>query len=65
MVHFVSEEQVPKRENHIFINTRFSQYDATLKIPGYPVLAIPTSDLTDNMVYQMFVANVVELLVKK
>jgi hypothetical protein len=64
MLHFVSEEQVPKRDNHIFINTKFSQYDATLKIPGYPVLAIPTSDLTDNMVYQMFVANVVELLAK-
>jgi len=65
MLHFTSEDQVPKCENHVFINTKFSQYDATLKIPGYPVLAIPTSDLTDNMVYQMFVANTVELLAKR
>lgn len=65
MLHLTSEEQIPRRDNHIFINTKFSQYDATLKIPGYPVLAIPTSDLTDNMVYQMFVANTVELLAKK
>jgi hypothetical protein len=65
MLHFTSLAQVPTRENHIFIDIKFSQYDATLKIPGYPVLAIPTSDLTENAVYWMFVANTVEMLAAK
>lgn len=65
LFHVTSLDQLPKRENHIYIDIKFPQYDATLKIPGYPVLANPSSQLADNMVYWMFVANTVELLARK
>jgi hypothetical protein len=64
-IHFTSEEQVPRREKYIFIKVKLSQYDATLRIPGYNLLAIRASELADNMIYQMFVANTVELLARK
>jgi uncharacterized phosphosugar-binding protein len=65
LFHVTSLDQLPTRENHIYIDIKFPQYDATLKIPGYPVLANPSSQLADNMVYQIFAANTVELLAGK
>lgn len=65
LFHVASLEQLPKRDGHLYIDIKFPQYDATLKITGYPVLANPSSQLADNMVYWMFVANTVELLARK
>jgi len=62
LFHPTSLAQLPKRDNWIYIDTKFAQYDGTLKIPGYPIPALCTSDLTNNLIYWRFVADTVELL---
>jgi hypothetical protein len=62
LFHPTSLHQLPQRENWIYIDAKFAQYDGTLKIPGYPVPAACTSDLTCNMLYWRFLADTVELL---
>jgi uncharacterized phosphosugar-binding protein len=64
LYHVTALDQLPKRDNHIYIDEKWSQYDACLKIPGYPVLANSSSRFALNVVYWHFVADTVELLVK-
>jgi hypothetical protein len=65
LYHVTSLDQLPKKENHIYIDEKWSQYDGCLKIPGYPVLANSTSRFALNVVYWHFVADTVELLARK
>lgn len=65
LLHVRSLDELPKRENHLYIDLKFAQYDACLKIPGYPFPAIPTSWLSDSLVYWHLVADTVELIAKK
>jgi len=62
LFHPTSLDQLPQRENWIYIDSKFAQYDGTLKIPGYPVPAVCTSDLACNMLYWRFLADTVEFL---
>jgi hypothetical protein len=65
LLHVKSLDELPKRNNHIYIDLKFAQYDACLKIPGYPFPAIPTSWLSDSLVYWHLVADTVELIAQK
>ncbi len=65
LLHVRSLDELPKQDSHLYIDLKFAQYDACLKIPGYPVPAIPTSWLSDSLVYWHLVADTVELLAKR
>lgn len=65
LLHVSSMDELPKRDNHLYINLKFAQYDACLQIPGYPVPAIPSSWIADSLVYWHIVADTVELLAKQ
>lgn len=65
LLHVRSLDELPKHDNHLYIDLKFAQYDTCLKIPGYPFPAIPTSWLSDSLVYWHLVADTVELLARK
>lgn len=63
--HFKSFAELPQDENRIYIDLKFAQYNAVLKIPGYPMPALETSAFAEDVVYWHVVADAVELLAKK
>ena len=56
---------MPQGDNRIYIDLRFAQYNAVLKVPGFPVPALETSSFAEDVVYWHLVADTVELLGKK
>jgi uncharacterized phosphosugar-binding protein len=65
LLHPTSFDQLPQDENRIYIDLKFAQYNAVLKIPGYPSPALETSSFAEDVVYWHLVADTVELLTKK
>lgn len=63
--HPTSFDQLPQADNRIYIDLRFAQYNAVLKIPGYPIPALETSSFAEDVVYWHLVADTVELLARK
>jgi uncharacterized phosphosugar-binding protein len=63
--HFTSFDQLPQGENRIYIDLKFAQYNAVLKIPDYPIPALETSSFAEDVVYWHLVADTVEILGKK
>ena len=63
--HPTSFDQLPQGDNRIYIDLRFAQYNAVLKVPGFPVPALETSSFAEDVVYWHLVADTVELLGKK
>jgi uncharacterized phosphosugar-binding protein len=63
--HFTSFDDLPQAENRIYIDLKFAQYNAVLKIPDYPIPALETSAFAEDVVYWHLVADTVELLVRK
>ena len=64
LFHPKSFDQLPQGDNRIYIDLRFAQYNAVLKIPGYPVPALETSSFAEDVVYWHLVADTIELLAK-
>ncbi|HUY34406.1 MAG TPA: hypothetical protein VMV69_16790 [Pirellulales bacterium] len=62
LLHPTSFDQLPQGENRIYIDLKFAQYNAVLKIPDYPVPALETSSFAEDVVYWHLVADTVELL---
>jgi hypothetical protein len=62
LLHVISFDQLPQRENRIYIDLKFAQYNAVLKIPGYPIPALETSAFAEDVVYWHLVADTVEIL---
>lgn len=62
--HFTSFDELPQAENRIYIDLKFAQYNAVLKIPDYPIPALETSVFAEDVVYWHLVADTVELLAK-
>ncbi|MFP6768865.1 MAG: hypothetical protein VB859_11875 [Planctomycetaceae bacterium] len=62
--HPTSFDQLPQAKNRIYIDLRFAQYNAVLKIPGYPIPALETSSFAEDVVYWHLVADTIELIVK-
>jgi hypothetical protein len=62
--HYTSFDQLPQAENRIYIDLKFAQYNAVLKIPDYPIPALETSAFAEDVVYWHLVADTVELLAK-
>ena len=60
--HFTSFDQLPQRENRIYIDLKFAQYNAALKIPDYPIPALETSSFAIDVVYWHLVADTAEIL---
>jgi hypothetical protein len=65
LLHVDSLEQLPKHKSHIYIDEKWSEYDAVLKIPDYTVRAASSSRPVLNVLYWHFVADTVELLAKR
>lgn len=65
LLHPTSFDQLPQAENRIYIDLKFAQYNAVLKIPDYPVPALETSAFAEDVVYWHLVADTIELLAKK
>jgi formylglycine-generating enzyme required for sulfatase activity/uncharacterized phosphosugar-binding protein len=63
--HYTSFDPLPQTENRIYIDLKFAQYNAVLKIPGYPILALETSAFAEDVVYWHLVADTIELLGQK
>lgn len=63
--HYTSFDELPQAENRIYIDLKFAQYNAVLKIPGYPVPALETSSFAEDVVYWHLVADTIELLSKQ
>ena len=63
--HYTSFDQLPQAKNRIYIDLKFAQYNAVLKIPGYPIPALETSSFAEDVVYWHLVADTIELLGKK
>jgi len=63
--HYTSFDELPQADNRTYIDLNFAQYNAVLKIPGYPVPALETSSFAEDVVYWHLVADTVELLGKK
>ena len=62
--HFTSFDQLPQSPNRIYIDLKFAQYNAVLKIPDYPIPALETSSFAEDVVYWHLVADTVQLLVE-
>ena len=62
--HYTSFDELPQDEKRIYIDLKFAQYNAVLKIPGYPVPALETSAFAEDVVYWHLVADTAELLAK-
>lgn len=63
--HVKSFDELPQDENRIYIDLKFAQYNAVLKIPDYPVPALETSAFAEDVVYWHLVADTIELLSKQ
>ena len=63
--HYKSFAELPQDDNRIYIDLKFAQYNAVLKIPDYPVPALETSAFAEDVVYWKIVADTAELLGKK
>ena len=63
--HYKSFDELPQDENRIYIDLKFAQYNAVLKIPGYPIPALETSAFAEDVVYWHIVADTIELLTAK
>ena len=63
--HYKSFKSLPQGKNRIYIDLKFAQYNAVLKVPGYPVPALETSAFAEDVVYWHLAADTVELLLKK
>jgi hypothetical protein len=63
--HYTSFDELPQADNRIYIDLKFAQYNAVLKIPGYPVPALETSSFAEDVVYWHLVADTIELLSAK
>ncbi|MDA0834296.1 MAG: hypothetical protein O2955_14995 [Planctomycetota bacterium] len=63
--HFTSFDELPQADNRIYIDLKFAQYNAVLKIPDYPIPALETSAFAEDVVYWKLTADTVELLAKK
>lgn len=63
--HFTSFDQLPQVDNRVYIDLKFAQYNAVLKIPDYPIPALETSAFAEDVVYWHLVADTVEILGKK
>jgi uncharacterized phosphosugar-binding protein len=64
LLHVTSFDKLPQDENRIYIDLKFAEYNAVLKIPDYPVPALETSAFAEDVVYWKLVADTVELLVE-
>jgi hypothetical protein len=62
LVHYTSFDELPQGEDRIYIDLKFAQYNAVLKIPDYPVPALETSSFAEDVVYWHLVADAVEIL---
>ena len=62
LLHPTSFDQLPQSKNRIYIDLKFAQYNAVLKIPDYPIPALETSAFAEDVVYWHLVADTVELL---
>jgi hypothetical protein len=62
LLHPTSFDQLPQGEDRIYIDLKFAQYNAVLKIPDYPVPALETSSFAEDVVYWHLVADTIELL---
>jgi hypothetical protein len=62
--HFTSFDELPQADNRIYIDLKFAEYNAVLKIPDYPIPALESSAFAEDVVYWHLVADVVELLSK-
>lgn len=60
--HFTTFDDLPQADNRIYIDLKFAEYNAVLKIPDYPLPALETSAFAEDVVYWHLVADVVELL---
>ncbi|MCH7687408.1 MAG: hypothetical protein IH899_12130 [Planctomycetes bacterium] len=65
LFHPTSFDQLPQGEDRIYIDLKFAQYNAVLKIPGYPIPALETSSFAEDVVYWHLVADTVEILAEK
>ncbi len=63
--HFTSFDPLPHNDRRIYVDLKFAQYNAVLKIPDYPIPALETSAFAEDVVYWHLVADTVELLAKK
>ncbi|MBI3863034.1 MAG: hypothetical protein HY290_14175 [Planctomycetia bacterium] len=63
--HYTSFAELPQDDNRIYIDLKFAQYNAVLKIPGYPVPALETSAFAEDVVYWHIVADTIELLAQQ
>ena len=62
LVHYTSFDELPQGEDRIYIDLKFAQYNAVLKIPDYPIPALETSSFAEDVVYWHLVADAVEIL---
>ncbi len=62
--HYQSFDELPQDENRIYIDLKFAQYNAVLKIPGYPIPALETSAFAEDVVYWHIVADTIEILTR-
>ena len=60
--HYTSFDDLPQAKNRIYIDLKFAQYNAVLKIPGNPMPALETSSFAEDVVYWHLVADTIELL---
>lgn len=62
--HFTSFDELPQADNRIYIDLKFAEYNAVLKIPDYPIPALESSAFAEDVVYWHLVADAIELLAK-
>ena len=60
--HYTSFDELPQQKNRIYIDLKFAQYNAVLKIPDYPIPALESSSFAEDVVYWHLVADAAEIL---
>jgi hypothetical protein len=60
LFHPTSFDQLPNFVNHLYIDLKFTEYDGILKLPEFPVLANPTSQLAMRVVFWHLFADTME-----
>ncbi len=63
--HYTSFRSLPQNKNRIYIDLKFAQYNAVLKIPGYPIPALETSSFAEDVAYWYVVAQTAAILGKE
>lgn len=63
--HFTTFDDLPQADNRIYIDLKFAEYNAVLKIPDYPIPALESSAFAEDVVYWHLVADMVELLARR